>query len=204
MGDARRAVFFDRDGVLTEPIWNPATAEYESPHTLADLVLCADTVAPLRRLAEAGFALFIVSNQPSYAKGKTTLEEIRAIADAVTEQFRANGVTFLATYYCYHHPRGIVPEFSGPCACRKPSPHFLLQAAAAYTLDLQESWMMGDRDSDVLCGQRAGCRTILIEHPQALAQRGGSTPDYLAADVAAATRQILAHIAASPTVAIRR
>lgn len=203
MSGTRRAVFFDRDGVLTEPIWNPATGEHESPHALGDLVLCADAVAPLRQLSEAGYAFFVVSNQPSYAKGKTSLEAIRAIAEAVTAQFRAAGVTFLASYYCYHHPRGIVPEFSGPCACRKPEPQFLLQAAAEFDVDLRQSWMMGDRDSDVLCGQRAGCRTILIEHPQATAHQGTSTPDYRAANVGAAARQILAHAVAGPRVAVR-
>src|SRR5258708_6780204 len=70
------AVFLDRDGVLTEPIWNPATREYESPHIVADVVLCPDIFAPLQALQARGYELFIVSNQPSYAKGKTSLENI--------------------------------------------------------------------------------------------------------------------------------
>ena len=66
----RRAVFFDRDGVLTEPVWNPATGQHESPHSVDDLRLCPDVAGPLRQLRERGLELYIVSNQPSYAKGK--------------------------------------------------------------------------------------------------------------------------------------
>lgn len=187
----RPAVFLDRDGVLTEPIWNPATREYESPHTVANLVFCPDVFAPLRALHAHGYDLFIVSNQPSYAKGKTSLENIREIADAVTAQFRTAGIAFRAQYYCYHHPHGIVPEYSGPCDCRKPAPGFLLRAAADYGIDISRSWMIGDRDTDVECGQRAGCRTILIAHPHAGEHQGRSEPTDRARDLAAATARIL-------------
>lgn len=187
----RPAVFFDRDGVLNEPVWNPMTGEYESPHTVGDLQLCANVMTPLRTLREQGFELFIVSNQPSFAKGKTSLENIQAIARAVEEQFRAAAVTFRATYYCYHHPRGVVPGYAEPCPCRKPEPYFLLQAAERYGVDLRRSWMLGDRHSDVECGRRAGCRTILILHPHARHQQGTSQPDHVARDVAAAVALIV-------------
>lgn len=186
-----RAVFLDRDGVLTENIWNPATNAYESPHTLADLALCADIYAPLQALTAAGFALFIVSNQPSYAKGKTSLENIQAIAEAVEVDFRAHGVTFRQTYYCYHHPLSIVPEYSGPCACRKPSPYFLYQAAAHYGVELAQSWMIGDRGSDIECGQRAGSHTVLVTPPHAELYTSTVRPDHIALNLAAGTKLIL-------------
>ena len=187
----RSAVFIDRDGVLTEPIFNPQTGEYESAHTLADLRLCPNIVEPLRSLACAGFALFIVSNQPSYAKGKVSLETLQLIARAAEASLRDEGIVFTETYYCYHHPMGIVPEYSGPCVCRKPAPFFLLQAQACYDLDLSRSWMIGDRDSDVECGQRAGCRTIRVAHPRVGDKAGTSDPDYIAADLAEAVERIL-------------
>src|SRR2546423_434348 len=84
------------------------------PHPLAALRLCPNVSEPLRRLQAAGFDLFIVSNQPSHAKGRASLEDIRAIARAVEDRFRAAGVTFRAAYYCHHHPLGIVPAYSGP------------------------------------------------------------------------------------------
>lgn len=187
----RAAIFFDRDGVLTEPDFNPSTGEYESAHSVHDLRLCDGAVEAVRRASEAGFELFIVSNQPSYAKGKTTLEEIKKIARETETRFRAGGVTFRETYYCYHHPRGIVAEFTGPCRCRKPEPYFLHLAAEKYGIDLSNSWMLGDRDSDIECGRRAGCRTILIDHPHAKPYNGPPSPDHVARDVAAAVGLIL-------------
>lgn len=193
MPASRRALFLDRDGVLTEPVWNPATGEYESPHVVADLSMCADIVAPLKQALSLGFDLFIVSNQPSYAKGKTSLANLLDIARRVEAFFQDAGITFREAFYCFHHPNGIVPGYSGPCPCRKPSPHFLYEAAARHHIDLGASWMIGDRDTDVECGQGAGCRTILILHPQASAHHGRSQPDGRAADLADAVRQIIAH-----------
>lgn len=189
--EGRAAVFLDRDGVLTENVFNPATSAYESAHHLADLALCANIVAPLRALTEAGFSLFIVSNQPSYAKGKTTLEAIQSIATETETLLRQQGVTFRATYYCYHHPQGIVPGYSGGCSCRKPEPFFLLQAARDYGIDLARSWMVGDRCSDVECGQRAGCSTVLITHPQSRGYQGYCSPTHAADDLASAAATIL-------------
>ena len=187
----RRAVFFDRDGVLTEPVWNPATGQHESPHSVDDLRLCPDVAGPLRQLRERGFELYIVSNQPSYAKGKASLAALEAIAAAVEERFRDLGVTFRQAYYCFHHPAGVVPSHSAPRRCRKPEPYFLALAAERHGVDLGRSWMVGDRDSDVECGQRAGCRTILIAQHEARRYQGASHADHVAPDAAAATALIL-------------
>ena len=78
----RPAVFLDRDGVLTQLVFNPATSQRESPHALADVKLCSGAVTALIRLQKS-YDLFIVSNQPSYAKGKVALETLKAIAAAV-------------------------------------------------------------------------------------------------------------------------
>src|SRR5258708_2898140 len=121
----RRAVFLDRDGVLNDLVLNPATGEFESPHTLADLRLLPDVAGAALRLQQAGFALFIVSNQPSYAKGKTTLENIQAIAHEIERELAESGVKILRALYCYHHPNGIVEEFSGACRCPTPKPQLL-------------------------------------------------------------------------------
>jgi D-glycero-D-manno-heptose 1,7-bisphosphate phosphatase len=188
---ARRAVFLDRDGVLSELVWNPATGERESPHTLSDLRLCDGAIAALRRL-QRSCDLFIVSNQPSYAKGKAGLQTLQAIARAVEEQFRQAGVVFRDAYYCFHHPRGIVPAYTGVCACRKPSPYFLIRAADQYGIDLRRSWMVGDRESDVEAGRGAGCQTILISAPGARSGEAPSRADHVVDGIAAAAAIIVA------------
>ncbi len=186
-----KAVFFDRDGVLNRLVFNPATGSFESPHTPDDWALMPGVLDALKRLRQAGFELFLVTNQPSYAKGKTTLENIKAIHARLHAQLTEAGIMFSAYYYCYHHPDGIVPDYSGPCECRKPSPYFLKQAQKAFGLDMAASWMIGDQDTDIACGQAAGVRTIQIKNPDSLARRGMQVPDFAADHMADAVDIVL-------------
>lgn len=176
----KKAVFLDRDGVLNELVLNPLTEEYEPPHSPDDLIIFPDVFESLRILQDAGFELFLISNQPDYAKGKTTLENIYAVHSRFDRILTLKGIHFREYYYCYHHPNGIVPEYSFACECRKPKPYFLLKAAKDYGIDLENSWMIGDRDSDIECGNAAGTRTILVEEPHSSESRGSSNPDFIA------------------------
>jgi D-glycero-D-manno-heptose 1,7-bisphosphate phosphatase len=82
-------------------------------------------------------------------------------------ELRDAGVTLSASFYCFHHPNADAPSMRA-CHCRKPSPKMVLDAATEHGIDLRRSWMIGDRDSDIECGQRAGVRTIKVapDHPQ--------------------------------------
>ena len=81
-----RAVFLDRDGVINELVLNPATGEYEPPHSPDDMTLFPWVINSLKVLRESGFELFMVSNQPDYAKGKTTFEEVARVVEADEEK----------------------------------------------------------------------------------------------------------------------
>jgi D-glycero-D-manno-heptose 1,7-bisphosphate phosphatase len=188
----RRAVFLDRDGVINRNVFNAITGAYEAPLTAADFALIPGVREALRRLQHAGFLLFLVSNQPNYAKGKSSLAELYSVDVALRRELASMRVEFTAFYYCPHHPEGIVPEYSGPCACRKPSPYFLLKAIREFALDPAQSWMVGDRAVDIHCGAAAGVRTILIG-------KGceGATPDFVASNLAAAAEHICATAAES-------
>ena len=179
----RAAVFLDRDGVLNRNVWNAATQAYESPLSANAFELFPDTIPSLRRLAAAGYLLFLVSNQPNYAKGKASMETLDAIHAKLMRLLDADGIEFAASYYCFHHP-----EFTGACVCRKPSPHFLLEAHRAFGVELSESWMIGDRPTDIACGRSAGTRTILIG--EQTEERAGATG--MAKDLPAAVGMILA------------
>jgi D-glycero-D-manno-heptose 1,7-bisphosphate phosphatase len=110
----------------------------------------------------------------------------------VLELLDSGGVTFDDFRLCLHHPEGVVAELSGPCDCRKPSPGMLLGAAAEGGIDLRESWMVGDTDTDVEAGRAAGCATVLIAHPGSAHKRSDAArPDVFAADLAAAAALIL-------------
>ena len=179
----KKAIFLDRDGVLNELVLNPATGEYEPPHSSDDLIILPDVTDSLRILQIAGFELFLVSNQPDYAKGKTTLENIHSVHARFDQILTSMGIHFRDYYYCYHHPNGVVPEYSFACECRKPKPYFLLKAAQDYGIDLENSWMIGDRDSDIECGNAAGTQTIMIEEPHSSGLRGISHPGDRAANL---------------------
>ena len=151
----RAAVFLDRDGVITEDVYYPETGEWEAPMRPADAALRAGAIAGLARLKALGLPLILVSNQGAYAKGKTTLASLWGVHLRVVELLAAHGLGFDDCFYSYTHPDGSVPHVSGPSLERKPSPYFLLVAAARHDLDLERSWMIGDRDSDIACGRAA-------------------------------------------------
>jgi len=183
-------VFLDRDGVLNRLVMNPATGDFESPHVVDDLEILPGVIPALQRLQARGVSLFVISNQPSAALGKTTIEKIAAIHARLNGELQDAGIHIRHFYYCYHHPRGTVAPYAGPCDCRKPSPYFLHEAMREYRVRAEASWMIGDRDVDVECGQRAGCRTILIECPESAGGRGNTAPSLVAADLPAAERML--------------
>jgi len=188
----RPAAFLDRDGTLNEFVPDPVSGLPESPLTVADVRLIEGAAAAARELAQAGFALVCVSNQPAAAKGKVSLERLLAVHERVLELLREQGVQLDGFRLCLHHPQGVVPELSGPCDCRKPAPGMLLDAAEALGLDLASSWMLGDTDSDVAAGRAAGCRTVLIEHPGSAHKRvAEESPDVVASNLADGVAQLL-------------
>ncbi|MFA6029801.1 MAG: HAD-IIIA family hydrolase [Elusimicrobiota bacterium] len=188
---SEKAVFLDRDGILNELVEYADTGEHESPRTVADLRMIDAAVEPLKLLQSRGYALFIISNQPSHAKGKTTLEDLKAVGLEVEKRLLAAGVKLTESFYCYHHPQGVVPALSGPCECRKPLPHFILKACEERFLVARKSWMLGDQDMDVDCGRRAGCRTALVRYAPSEAKRGNVKAEVETDSVAQAVEGIL-------------
>lgn len=173
-----KAIFLDRDGVINELIFNSKTNEYESPHQPEDLILIPNALAAIKEIQDNGYALFVISNQPSYAKGKTTLRNIKEIHRRLDEQLKKYGINIIEYYYCYHHPDGIISKYSGECECRKPKPFFIKKAESEHDLNLSESWMIGDQDSDIECGVAAGLKTIQLINSDSEKKRGKSSPLY--------------------------
>jgi D-glycero-D-manno-heptose 1,7-bisphosphate phosphatase len=153
-GRMRPAVFIDRDGTLIEE------AGY-----LADLDRLAFfpyTVDAVRLLNRGGFAVVILSNQSGIARGIVRREFVEEAHAHIAERLRAGGATLDGVYYCPHHPEGTVASLNRRCACRKPQPGMLLQAAADLQLDLARSFVVGDRWQDVEAAHNAGARGILV------------------------------------------
>jgi len=171
------AFFFDRDGVINNLVWNPQTEEYESPHFVDDFQLVPNAVEALQILSTFERPMFIVSNQPSYAKGKTTLEQIKLIQKKMIFDLGHHGIRFTECFYSYRHPESIIEDFGSPCAGRKPDPLFALEAQKKYDLDMAHSFMIGDQDTDIQFGKAAGLKTISIMNPNSKLKRGLETPD---------------------------
>ena len=161
---SRPAVFLDRDGVLVEEVFYPQTGETEAPLRPEDVRLLPGAAAAARALAQAGYALVLLSNQAAYAKGKASLRELWLVHERFVALLAGEAVTLDAVFYSYSHPNGIMPHFSGPSLERKPGPYNLIIAAAQLDLDLTRSWLVGDRESDVACALAAGVRPIRVEH----------------------------------------
>ncbi len=175
-----RALFLDRDGVLNELVYYESSGEWEAPRTVDDLVMIDGVAGPLRRFVDAGWLLVIVTNQPSYAKGKASKESLLEVQRNVIARL---GAPIAGSYTCFHHPEASVPEMRVACECRKPGTQSLRDAARELEIDLSQSWMAGDQDSDLACGRAAGCRVALIEHHGSSHKRGAIEPDLRCRDL---------------------
>ncbi|HUP50028.1 MAG TPA: HAD-IIIA family hydrolase [Thermoanaerobaculia bacterium] len=184
-----RALFCDRDGVVNELAYYPSHDEWESPRDVGDLRMREGAAAALREAGGRGWLLFLITNQPSYAKGKCPLEGLQRVQDRVLEILEAGGVKITESFVCYHHPQSRIPGF-GACQCRKPSPWFLREAARKYAIDLSRSWMAGDQQSDIEAGRRAGCRTALVEYEHSQSKRGSLEADLVCKDLAELVHKI--------------
>lgn len=158
----RRAIFLDRDGVINAMVYNPEFGLVDSPANPGEFRLLPGVSEALNRINALGFLAVLISNQPGIAKGKFSTALLGAMTEMMTSELALQGARLDAIYYCYHHPEGIVPEYSRVCECRKPRPGMLLQAAAELDIDLENSYFIGDGITDIQAGQAAGVSTVLI------------------------------------------
>ena len=178
-----RAVFVDKDGTLIENVpynVDPALVRF-TPSALVGL----------RALADAGYSIIVVTNQPGLATGRFTRREFAVLESALRRRVRDEcGVEIAAIYCCPHAPGG-----GGRigCLCRKPAPGLLRQAARAHGLDLAQCWMVGDILDDVEAGHRAGCRSVLLDVGNETEWKLSPirSPEASCADLAEAARFIL-------------
>lgn len=171
----RPAVFLDRDGTLNEDTGYVGRAE-----NVRWLPGVPRALAALRR---AGRLLVVATNQSGIARGYYDAAAVNALHVWMNEQLRPLGAHIDAFYFCPHHP-----DIDGPCGCRKPAPGMLLRAAAELGIDLDQSWMIGDKMSDAAAGRAAGCRPVLLTTAPPDA---GTAPLVRVPDLAAAARFIL-------------
>lgn len=168
----RPAVFFDRDGTLME--------EVDYCNDPADVRAIAGAAAGLARLRAAGWLTIIITNQSGLSSGKITQDQYEAVNAELGRQL--DGLID-AVYFCPDAP-------ANPTHRRKPGTGMLDEATIDHGIDLARSWMVGDKDIDILCGCKAGCRTILVETGYGKNHLSAGA-DFIAPDATAAIEIVL-------------
>lgn len=141
------AVFLDRDGVLNE--------DRGYVHRVEDVAVLPGTGAALRRLVDAGFLLFVVTNQSGIGRGYYTEADLHRVNAHLEAILAGDGVRFARIFYATEAPEQ-------PSRCRKPSPQSLFDARSGFGLDLARSYMIGDKLIDLECGWNAGVRRSVL------------------------------------------
>lgn len=171
----QKAVFIDRDGTLVE--------EVNYLHRVEDLRFFPFTDESVRRLKELGFLVIMVTNQSGIGRGVYTVDDMHAVNERIQNDLSAE---LDAIFFCPHLP-------DAGCRCRKPGPGMLEAAMEQFTIDLGESWMIGDKPLDVEFGRRAGIRSILVRTGYGRnAEDNGADADFVAENLLEAVLHIAA------------
>jgi D-glycero-D-manno-heptose 1,7-bisphosphate phosphatase len=169
------AIFLDRDGTLVHSFHYPSRPEH--------LQLYENIGPALQMLQHKGFMLIVITNQSGIARGYFSEEDLQHMHTHLRAELAMRNVQLDAIYHCPHHPDGVISELAIRCNCRKPQPGMLLRAACDHDLDLSSSWFIGDVLDDVEAGNRAGCRTILVDlGTEPLPQSKQRSPTFVARD----------------------
>lgn len=163
LSNPQKCVFLDRDGTLNKYVG--------FLRHIDQMELLPGVAEAVRKINESGYLAIIVTNQPVIARGEVTVSELQEIHNKLETLLGQEGAYVDGIYYCPHHPHkgyeGEVPELKIDCACRKPKPGLLYQAAKDFHIDLAASYMVGDGDNDVQCGINAGCTPVLLTEGEA-------------------------------------
>jgi D-glycero-D-manno-heptose 1,7-bisphosphate phosphatase len=138
-----KALFLDRDGVVN--------VEKNYVHKIEDFEFMDGVFDLCRRYQDDGHIVLVITNQAGISRGLYSEDDFARLTAWMVERFRDNGVEIGNVYHCPHHP-----DFSGPCDCRKPAPGMIFQARDEFDLDLAQCTLLGDKESDLEAGRRAG------------------------------------------------
>lgn len=145
----RRAVFFDRDGVINAVVMRDGGVT--SPRSLSEYTIVPDAREGMRRLKDARFLVIVITNQPEVSRGLLRQEDLDEIHGYLSRELPVDAI-----YCCLH-------DDHHACACRKPKPGMILEVAEHWHIDLAQSFVVGDTEKDMQAARAAGCVSIMIE-----------------------------------------
>jgi D-glycero-D-manno-heptose 1,7-bisphosphate phosphatase len=155
-----KAIFIDRDGVINQLVSRDG-GKY-SPRLLTDFQIFPFVPGAIKQIREAGYLAVVVTNQPDISRGHLSERDLTNMHQLLKKECKPDAI-----YICPH-------DSSDECQCRKPRPGMLLQAALDLSIELKNSWIIGDRKSDIDAGLAAGVRTVFITSGQDDARPTGS------------------------------
>ncbi len=147
----QKAIFLDRDGVINSDIGHYYIYKIE------DFVINDGIITSLKKFQEAGYKLFIISNQGGVAKGIYSCEDVDKVHTYLEYRLEEHGVFLEEIYYCPHH------ESAANCSCRKPSPFMINMAIEKYGIDVKKSYLIGDSKRDIEAAEAAKVKGIKID-----------------------------------------
>jgi len=165
----RPAIFLDRDGVLIvekDFLVNPDDVEFYP-----------ETIEALNSIKN-GYFKIVISNQSGVARGYFTSEDVKRVNSEISKMLGGKGIFIDAWFFCPHGPED-------NCACRKPRPGMILEAAEKMNIDLENSWIIGDKSSDIEAGKASRIKTILVKTGYGGAESGSKNidPDFTALNI---------------------
>ena len=187
----RKAVFIDRDGTINK--------EVNYLHKIEDLEILPGVAEAVKLLNTGGFLVIVPTNQSGIARGYYSVEDMQKINDEISRRLEKEGAHIDAFYFCPHHPKGKVEEFTLPCDCRKPEPGMFLKAAEDFNIDFSTSFSVGDKIRDLKPAKELGGRGILVKTGYGLEELKDKEnwqvePDYVAEDLMDGVKWILGEI----------
>jgi D-glycero-D-manno-heptose 1,7-bisphosphate phosphatase len=139
----KKALFIDRDGVINvDKVHVCRKEDFEFTRHIFDIC---------HQYSSEGYIIIVITNQAGIAKGLYIEEDFRLLTEWMVDEFEARGIRISKVYHCPHHP-----DFTGPCKCRKPEPGMILRAITDFELDISSCILIGDKESDLEAGRRAG------------------------------------------------
>ena len=186
-----KAIFLEKDGIFVDDLPYHLELRVE-PRRIR---LGSGAGPALRLLARLDYRFFVVSHQPGIAYGRVPESAMEAVGDRLTDLLFRENLTLEGFYYCPHDPLATLAPYAIECHCRKPHPGLLLKASFEHMIDLRASWVIGDVLHDVEAGNRAGCRTVLLDNGKESEWRVGPRriPTRIAPDLYAAAVLIAGH-----------
>lgn len=138
-----KALFLDRDGVVNK--------EKNYLYKIEDFEFIDGVFETCKYFQDNGYLIIIITNQAGIARGKYTEDDYEILTNWMIKEFEKQNIKISKVYHCPHHP-----DFSGECECRKPNPGMILKAQKEFDIDLSQSILVGDKNSDIEAGIKAG------------------------------------------------